>query len=69
LIYSNTECTRNIASNGKSEEITMMELKGFIGKIEEKYNSVIEKKSVGVFNIQSHYVKKSFRKNYFLLKI
>lgn len=31
LIYSNMELTRNVASNGKSEEITMMELKAFIG--------------------------------------
>ncbi|CAF2746898.1 unnamed protein product [Rotaria sp. Silwood2] len=31
LIYSNMEYTRNIASNKKPEEITMMELKAFIG--------------------------------------
>ncbi|CAF1503089.1 unnamed protein product [Rotaria sordida] len=31
LIYSNMESTRNIASNEKSEDITMMELKAFIG--------------------------------------
>ncbi|CAF1328747.1 unnamed protein product [Rotaria sordida] len=31
LIYSNMERTRNIASNEKSEDITMMELKAFIG--------------------------------------